>query len=186
MTAVHVSTESKQVQVTPIEFVQVVAFRFSANFLLDAAATDENRRCEKWFTPEMDGLKQDWKAAVAGPEEFSDNARCVWLNPPFRGVAPWMQKCGEESAKGCKIISLTLASLGTGWYRDHVEGKALSLVLRDRITFDGEKDPFPKELMISLWGFGMTGLGFWSWKEDARKEYYASNRNAEDTGANNG
>ena len=159
MSSVHVSTKSVQTQVTPMYFIERLGRRFGVDFTLDLAATDENHRCPDWFTEAQNALTQDWAARLVTLD------MCAWLNPPFRGVGPWMKKCGEESAKGCKIISLTLASLGTGWYRDHVEGKALSLVLRDRIIFEGEKDPFPKELMISLWGFGMSGLGFWSWKE---------------------
>jgi hypothetical protein len=73
-----------------------------------------------------------------------------------------MEKCKVEAERGCRIVSLTLASLGTGWYRDHVEGNAQSFILRRRMTFMGMKDAFPKELMLTLWGFGMTGLSFWT------------------------
>lgn len=40
-------------------------------FTLDACATPENAKCERYFTPEMDGLKQDWDGVV-------------WCNPPIR------------------------------------------------------------------------------------------------------
>lgn len=163
MTAVHVSTESKQVQMTPPVLLGAIEQQFGCRFILDLAANKENRKCGRFFSPEVDSLKQDWTAVLdADHDPFLDENRAAWLNPQFRGVDPWMEKCKIESRKGCRIVSLTLSSLGTGWYRDHVEGNALSLVLRKRIVFLGEKDPFPKELMISLWGFGLTGLAFWT------------------------
>lgn len=30
------------------------------NFNLDVCATPETAKCEKYFTPEIDGLKQEW------------------------------------------------------------------------------------------------------------------------------
>lgn len=30
------------------------------NFDLDAAANDENHKCDRYFTKEQDGLKQNW------------------------------------------------------------------------------------------------------------------------------
>ena len=165
MTSVHVSTESKQDHATPNVFLGAVQQAFGCDLDLDLAATEQNKKCLRFISPEMDSLKQDWKALLEAetPEHefFRESHLAAWLNPPFRGVDPWMEKCKTESARGMRIVSLTLASLGTSWYRNHVEGRALSLVLRKRVTFLGQKDPFPKELMIALWGFGLTGFGFW-------------------------
>lgn len=163
MSSVHVSTESKQDHATPPVLLGAVQRAFGCRFILDLAASPDNQKCEAFFSAEMDSLKQDWNAGMQRicADSFLDEDAAAWLNPPFRGVDPWMAKCKAESAKGMRIVSLTLASLGTGWYRDHVEGQGLSLVLRKRIVFLGQKDPFPKELMITLWGFGMTGFGFW-------------------------
>ncbi len=166
MNSVHVSTDSKQDHATPPVLLGCIQSTFHCDLDLDLAASAENKKCERFISLEMDSLKQDWKKVLEEQESeehefWREEYIAAWLNPPFRGVDPWMEKCAEESAKGCRIVSLTLASLGTGWYRNHVEGNALSLVLRKRITFLGQKDPFPKELMVTLWGFGMTGLAFW-------------------------
>ena len=45
-------------------------------FTLDACATPENAKCERYFTPEMDGLKQEWDGVV-------------WCNPPSRTDTAW-------------------------------------------------------------------------------------------------
>jgi phage N-6-adenine-methyltransferase len=163
MTAVHVSTESRQDHATPPALVQEIGESFGVTFLLDLAASEENTKCERYLRAEEDGLSVDWHALLLGidPIGWAGPRPAAWINPPYRGVDPWMEKCKVESAKGCRIVSLTLASLGTAWYRNHVEGSALSLILRKRVTFLGQPTSFPKELMITLWGFGMTGLGFW-------------------------
>jgi phage N-6-adenine-methyltransferase len=162
MSSVHVSTESKQDHASPPVFLGGVEQQFGCDFQLDLAARADNRKCARFLSQEVDSLKQDWASLLkADADPFIHALSAAWLNPPFRGVDPWMEKCKVESKRGCRIVTLTLASLGTGWYRDHVEGNGLSLVLRKRIYFLGQKDPFPKELMITLWGFGLTGFGFW-------------------------
>lgn len=55
-------------------------------FTLDACATPENAKCERYFTPEMDGLKQDWDGVV-------------WCNPPYgRGVGAWVEKAHRTAS----------------------------------------------------------------------------------------
>lgn len=165
MTSVHVSTDSKQDHATPPVLVGAIERHFGCSFFVDLAANADNAKCLQFISTEVNSLDQEWKAGfdreMNDHDLFRLDTLAAWLNPPFRGIDPWMEKCREESAKGCRIVSLTLASLGTGWYRKHVEGNALSLVLRKRVTFLGQKDPFPKELMVTLWGFGLTGLAFW-------------------------
>lgn len=162
MSSVHVTTESKQDHATPPLFLFAVEQAFGCKFLLDLACNTDNRKCEAGISLPENSLAVDWfdRLITAKTALMRPQADC-WLNPPFRGVEPWMEKCGAESKRGMRIVSLTLSSLGAGWYRDQIEGRALSLVLRKRIAFVGQKDPFPKELMITLWGFGMTGFGFW-------------------------
>ncbi|MDQ3003497.1 MAG: hypothetical protein M3Y08_19840 [Fibrobacterota bacterium] len=165
--AVHVASEGKQDYATPTELVHLIARRFGVSFVLDLSASSENAKCADWIDEKENSLAQNWAERISTnpPGEYG-RVNCAWLNPPFKRAAPWMEKCAAESAKGMRIVSLTLSSMGSNWYRDHVEGKAFSLILRDRVTFVGCNDPYTKELMVTLWGFGMTGLGFWSWKKD--------------------
>lgn len=46
---------------TPQEFFNLVNDEF--RFTLDVCALPENAKCAKFFTPEQDGLKQDWGGA---------------------------------------------------------------------------------------------------------------------------
>lgn len=43
---------------TPQDFFDKLNEEFS--FTLDAAATDKSAKCEKYYTPETDGLKSSW------------------------------------------------------------------------------------------------------------------------------
>ena len=58
------------------------------HFTLDAASTDENALCEKHYTIDDDGLKQEWTGSV-------------WLNPPYgREIGAWMQKAAQSNRGG--------------------------------------------------------------------------------------
>ena len=50
------------------------------DFDVDVCALPENAKCKRYFTPEMDGLKQDWIG-------------CCWCNPPYgREIGKWVEK----------------------------------------------------------------------------------------------
>lgn len=49
---------------TPEEFFQGLDKEF--HFDLDACATNENHKCEKYFTIEDDGLSQNWGGTQCG------------------------------------------------------------------------------------------------------------------------
>ena len=49
---------------TPQKFFDELNAEF--HFTLDAAATEQSAKCDKYFTPETDGLKQSWSAGGGG------------------------------------------------------------------------------------------------------------------------
>ena len=54
------------------------------HFETDVCALPENAKCKHYFTPELDGLKQEWKG------------RC-WMNPPYgRQIGEWVRKAFES------------------------------------------------------------------------------------------
>ena len=64
---------------TPKDFFRELNQEF--HFGLDAAATPENAKCERYFTPEMDGLSCPWRGYGA-----------VFCNPPYgREIGKWVQ-----------------------------------------------------------------------------------------------
>jgi len=81
---------------TPDHFYKLLDDEF--HFTLDPCASDENHKCEKYFTEADDGLQQDWAGEVA------------FVNPPYDTKAGWMKKCFEEGRKSRTIVVLLTPS----------------------------------------------------------------------------
>lgn len=147
---------SKQNYGTPWEFIEAVEKRFG-KIVFDLAAEEGNAKCDKYFTEKDDSLSQNWA------EQFPEQN--LWLNPPFKNIGLWAKKCAEESQnrKGF-ILFLTPASIGTNWFAEHVHNKSMVLAISPRLTFEGEKTSFPKDLMLSVYGCGLKGFDVWRWK----------------------
>lgn len=145
---------SCQSHATPPEFIKAVERRFQRKLSFDLAASEENKKAEKFFSKEDDSLNQSGQ--IPG---------LLWLNPPFADIVPWADKCARESKDSTiQIIMLTPASVGSNWFSQFVHKKAQVLFLNGRITFVGSKDPYPKDCMLSLFGFGESGFDIWRWK----------------------
>lgn len=71
---------------TPQAFFDKLHAEF--DFETDVCATPVNAKCGQYYTPEQDGLKQEWRG------------RC-WMNPPYgRGIGEWVRKAYETAAGG--------------------------------------------------------------------------------------
>lgn len=147
---------SKQDYATPPEFIEAVVKRFG-RISYDLAASPENTKSEHYFSEAQNSLAQDWHS-------LSDGVANLWLNPPFDNISPWALKCAEEGQRGARILFLTPASIGANWFAKHVHNKALVLALNGRICFDG-KNPYPKDCILSCYGFGVTGFNVWGWDQ---------------------
>jgi site-specific DNA-methyltransferase (adenine-specific) len=124
---------------TPQDFYDSLNREFS--FTLDPCATDQNHKCEKYYTREQDGLKQSW----AGER--------VFVNPPYgRMVSRWVRKCFDEVYTGdCRLAVMLLAArTDTTWFHDYIYHKAEVRFIRGRLKFgDGkERAPFPSMVVI--------------------------------------
>ena len=59
------------------------------HFTIDVAATDENAKCDRYYTIEDDALAKSWAGET------------VWCNPPYdRASRKWIAKMAEEAAGG--------------------------------------------------------------------------------------
>lgn len=112
------------------------------NFIL--CLSDKSAKCAKYFTPEIDGLRQSWGVGGA-----------VFCNPPYgREIGKWVQKAYEEAKKGVKIVLLIPARTDTKWFHNYIYGKAEIRFLRGRLKFTDEEGnaennaPFPSMLVI--------------------------------------
>ena len=108
------------------------------HFTLDAAATDENHKCEKYYTKEQDGLKQSWEG------------ESVYCNPPYgRGLADWVKKAFYTHTH--TIVLLLPARTDTRWFHEYVYGKAEIRFIRGRLHYNDSKDAAPFASMIVIY-----------------------------------
>ena len=149
--------KSKQDYATPWSLISAVQVRWG-KLDIDLAATAENAKADRFITPETDSLKVPW-----GAYADAHKLRLAWLNPPFADIAPWAEKAlNSATPSGLRIIMLTPASVGANWFRDYVHGRADVVALNGRITFEGAPDPYPKDCMLTLFGFE-PGFDVWTW-----------------------
>jgi phage N-6-adenine-methyltransferase len=147
--------KSKQNYQTPPDFISAVEKRFGM-ITFDLAADADNCVTGEHFDVEQDSLAQDW----------TKHDGLLWLNPPFADLAPWAARCAAFAGPSTRILLLTPASIGSNWFADHVHGKALVLALSPRLQFVGAADPYPRDLILSCYGFGVAGFDVWRWREN--------------------
>ena len=92
------------------------------HFTLDAAASDKNAKCKKYYTEKENSLKQSWDAGGA-----------VFCNPPYgRDIKNFVRKAYEESKKiKYPIVMLIPARTDTQYFHDYIYGKAEIRFIRE-------------------------------------------------------
>lgn len=148
---------SKQDYQTPREFLDAVQARFG-RIVFDLSCTTANcvARAGWYFDRGYDGLAESWDT-LAQPGEVA------WLNPEFGNVAPWAEKCAGYAGAGL-VTMLIPAAVSTEYYADHIHDRAFVAPIRPRLIFVGEEDPYPKDLMLCVYGMGLRGFQPWRWK----------------------
>lgn len=156
--------KSKQDYGTPWELIRAVEARWG-KLTIDLAASPENAKAPYYYT-----VEDDYLTAPLG-EMLSLRKQLCWCNPPFSDIGSWAAKWKADAALGARIIALVPASIGSGWFADHVYGVARVVALRPRITFEGCKDPYPKDCMLLIYGNEHTeddrarpAFETWRWK----------------------
>ncbi|MEA4811178.1 MAG: DNA N-6-adenine-methyltransferase [Anaerolineaceae bacterium] len=106
-------------------------------FETDVCATAENAKCVHFYSPDMDGLAQDWRGTC-------------WMNPPYgREIGKWMKKAYESSQKGATVVCLVPSCTDTEWWHEYAM-KGQITFMRGRVKFVGAKDsaPFPTAIVV--------------------------------------
>jgi phage N-6-adenine-methyltransferase len=122
---------------TPQAFFDKLNAEF--DFTLDVCALPENAKCERYFTPEQDGLAQPWVGVC-------------WMNPPYgRGIGKWVAKARDAAASGATVVCLLPARTDTAWWHDGVIGSGAEIrFVRGRLRFQNHhwNAPFPSAVVI--------------------------------------
>ncbi|MCM3704029.1 phage N-6-adenine-methyltransferase [Paenibacillus macerans] len=120
---------------TPQDFFNSLNAEFK--FETDVCALPENAKCETFYSPDDDGLSQNWGGVC-------------WMNPPYgRNIGKWVKKAYESSLNGATVVCLLPARTDTAWWHDYCMKGEVRLV-RGRLKFGGSEwnAPFPNAVVI--------------------------------------
>lgn len=129
---------------TPPDFYAKLDAEFHLE--LDPCATLDNHKCDRYYTPEMNGLKQSWG-------QFR-----VFCNPPYSQLKAWIEKCHSAAVMGATVVLLIPARTDTKAFHQHIydlekwearPGVKIRF-LKGRLKFGGcsNSAPFPSMVVI--------------------------------------
>jgi phage N-6-adenine-methyltransferase len=133
--SVHFSSKTDLWE-TPQPFFDALNAEFG--FMLDVCALPENAKCANYFTPAMDGLKQEWTGIC-------------WMNPPYgRQIGRWLKKAYESSLQGATIVCCLPCRTDTLWWHSWVMKADEVRFIRGRLKFSGCRNsaPFASAIVV--------------------------------------
>lgn len=133
--AVHYSSERMDWE-TPRDFFDRLDQEFE--FELDVCATPETAKCQRYYTPETDGLARNWTGTC-------------WMNPPYGSeIADWMEKAYNESLNGATVVCLVPSRTDTNWWHNYAMKASEIRFVWGRLRFGGAETsaPFPSAVII--------------------------------------
>lgn len=117
------------------------------HFTLDAASSEKNHKCRKYYTSEDSAFDHGWQGET------------IFCNPPYgRAIADWVRKCSmEASYKDTLVVMLLPARTDTSWFHDYILNRAEVRFLRGRLKFEtdgipGGSAPFPSMVVVMRTG----------------------------------
>lgn len=133
-TNVHFMSESDNWPTPRFLFEALHAeFKFS----VDVCATADNAKCKKFYSPEQDGLAQEWRGVC-------------FMNPPYgRQIGRWVRKAFESAQAGALVVCLLPARCDTRWWHEYVMRGEIRF-FRGRLKFGDAKNsaPFPSAIVV--------------------------------------
>ena len=108
------------------------------NFTLDVCALPETTKCQKYFTPQINGLKQEWSGTC-------------WMNPPYgKEIGIWLEKAYNESLKGVTVVCLIPSRTDTKYWHDYCMRADEIRFIKGRLKFGNSTNsaPFPSVIVI--------------------------------------
>ena len=115
------------------------------HFDLDPCATEQNHKCEKYFTLDQNGLEKSWGGYK------------VFCNPPYSSIAKWVEKAYKEAQKENTIVVMLIPSrTDTKYFHDFIYHRSEIRFVRGRLKFGDSpyNAPFPSMIVI----FRATGM----------------------------
>lgn len=167
---------SKQDYATPADFIEAAKLKLGIEaFAFDFAADEGNTKATCFWDVDDNSLAKT-------PEEWADRLKAfrdpAWgfLNPPFKDIDPWAQRCWQTKQLGGQVAFLVPASVGANWFKHFVHGKARVLFLNGRLAFiEGQPDElYPKDCILALYSpHCEPGYKVWTWRRELRRKHAA-------------
>lgn len=107
-------------------------------FTCDVCASDDNTKCDSYYTEEDDCLTKDWSGTC-------------WMNPPYGRMLPkFIQKAYEQSLRGVTTVCLIPSRTDTKYWHNYCMKADEIRLVKGRITFVGApaSAPFPSAIII--------------------------------------
>lgn len=120
---------------TPRDFFDQLNTEF--HFTLDPCSNGENALCTNYFTPDVDGLAQDW------------GKHTVFMNPPYSQNYLWMKKAYESWQKGATVVCLVPSRTCTRWWHEFAMKGEIRFI-KGRLKFGDSNNsaPFPSAVIV--------------------------------------
>lgn len=138
------------------------------HFRLDAAASAENRKCNRYLSEIDDALDDAWNwAELAGH-------RAIWLNPPYGpGLLRWVERCVQEANRDATVVALLPNSTDCRWFHECLRTADEIRFVQGRINFIGSPSVNTAGSVIVVWRpypkLRSVGprVSSWTWKGQA-------------------
>lgn len=96
------------------------------NFSYDLACSEDNTKCDHYYTESQDSLLQHWHKLDGW----------LWLNPPYSLLKRWIEKAQKENALGAKIVVLCPPILTTRYFKQRLPSEIRFIVGRIPFLLD--------------------------------------------------
>lgn len=105
------------------------------HFTVDVCALPDNAKCARYYTPDDDGLAQDWSGDTC------------WCNPPYSDIEAWLRKAHES---GTTVVCLLPVRSDVAWWHTYAMKASEIRFIRGRVRFKGSRynAPFPSCLVV--------------------------------------
>lgn len=124
---------------TPQDFFDKCNDEF--HFDIDVCATPENAKVKTFFTPQIDGLSQNW-----------GGYKTIWCNPPYGKEMPKWIKKAYETWKECNntIVMLIPSRTDTKAFHEYIYHNAEIRFIKGRLKFGGSNNAAPFASMLVI------------------------------------
>jgi site-specific DNA-methyltransferase (adenine-specific) len=132
-------SSAKQDWETPKKFYDQLDQEF--HFDLDVCATEENKKCPKYYSIIDDALSKEWHGTC-------------FMNPPYgREIKHWIKKAHDEAQAGqATVVVLIPSRTGTAYFHSYIYNKPNVEIrfIKGRLKFGNSNNSAPFDSMVVI------------------------------------